>query len=190
VTNNDLLRRIRYVFDYSDPKMIEIFALGGLEVDRDQLRDWLKKEGDPELKVCNDKELATFLNGLISFRRGKREGGQPEPEKRLNNNIILRKLKIALDLQADEMLDLLALADVHLSKHELSAFFRKPEHKHFRKCKDQVLRNFVYGMTLKYRDDVEQEGDDDEVEVEESVVDEAPKKPSVWDQSTFKNRAD
>jgi len=43
---------------------------------------------------------------------------------------------------------------VHISKHELSAFFRKPGHKHYRECKDQVFRNFLNGVQLKYRDNI------------------------------------
>ncbi len=96
-------------------------------------------------------QLATFLNGLIIDKRGPRDGPQPEPETSLTNNIIFRKLKIALNLQADEILTLVKQADFSMSKHELSAFFRKPDHKHYRKCKDQVLRYFLKGVQLKYR---------------------------------------
>jgi len=151
MTNNDVLRRIRYTFNFDDTKMIAIFELGGLEVSRAEISDWLKKEDDPDYKQCADVQLATFLNGLIVDKRGKNDGPQPVPETRLNNNIIFRKLKIALDLQADEVLKLVEQADFKLSKHELSAFFRKPEHKHYRECKDQVLRYFLKGVQLKYR---------------------------------------
>ena len=89
---------------------------------------------------------ANFLNGLINDRRGKKDGPQPDPEPRLNNNIIFRKLKIALDLKVEDVLEILALTDVYISKHELSAFFRKPDHKHYRVCKDQILRNFLNSM--------------------------------------------
>lgn len=150
--NNDILRRIRYAFDFNDAKMIAIFRQAGQKVTREQVSNWLKKEDDPAFENCNDVQLACFLNGFINERRGKKEGPQPEPEQRLNNNIIFRKLKIALDLKAEEILKILKLADVHISKHELSAFFRKPDHKHFRQCKDQVLRNFLYGVQLKYHD--------------------------------------
>lgn len=150
MTNNDILRRIRYTFDYSDSKMIAIFDQADLQVSREQVSDWLKKDDDPAYKACNDVQLATFLNGLISHRRGKKEGAQPEPEQHLTNNIIFRKLKIALDLKNEEVLEILDSADMRISKHELSAFFRKTDHKHFRKCKDQVLRNFLNGMQRKY----------------------------------------
>ena len=151
MNNNDVLRRIRYAFDFDDSKMMAVFGLGGLEVNRAEISDWLKKDDDPDYQKCSDQQLATFLNGLIIDKRGKKDGPQPEPEKQLSNNIVFRKLKIALNLQADEVLSLVNQADFRISKHELSAFFRKPGHKHYRESKDQVLRNFLKGMQLKYR---------------------------------------
>lgn len=133
--------------------MISMFSLGGLQVTRAQISDWLKKEDDPAFQQLSDLELATFLNGLIFEKRGRKEGPQPEAEKRLDNNMIFRKLKIALDLKAEDTLAILALNDFTISKHELSAFFRKPGHKHYRACKDQVLRNFLKGLQIRYRDE-------------------------------------
>ncbi|MDA3837635.1 MAG: DUF1456 family protein [Candidatus Delongbacteria bacterium] len=152
--NNDILRRIRYTFDFEDLQMIKIFGLADLEVTRAQVSDWMKKDEDEDYKPINDKTFATFLNGLINFKRGKREGEQPKPEKQLTNNIILMKLKIALNLQSDDILNILSLFDIRISSHELSAFFRKPGHKHYRECKDQILRTFLKGIQLKYRDDI------------------------------------
>jgi len=151
VKNNDVLRRIRYIFDFGDSKMMAIFGLADYPVTREQVSDWLKKDDDPAFKECDDTQLASFLNGWIIDRRGKKEGPQPKPEQRLNNNIIFRKIKIALDLQAEEILELLGQSDMAISKHELSAFFRKADHKHYRNCNDQVLRNFLHGLQLKYR---------------------------------------
>jgi uncharacterized protein YehS (DUF1456 family) len=151
MTTNDVLRRIRYTFDFDDATMIKMFALADLEVTRTQVSDWLKKEEDPDFQKCSDRELAIFLNGLIVDKRGKKDGPQVEPESRLSNNIIFRKLKIALNLQADEVQTLVNQGDFSISKHELSAFFRKPENRHYRECKDQVLRNFLKGVQLKYR---------------------------------------
>lgn len=153
MTNNDILRRIRYIFDLSDSKMIEIFGLADCRVTREQISDWLKKDEDPAYQKCSDKTLAVFLNGLINDKRGKKEGAQPEPEKRLTNNMIFMKLKIALNLKADDICEILALANLPIGKHELSAFFRRPDHKHYRECKDQILRNFLKGVQLKYRKD-------------------------------------
>lgn len=153
MTNNDILRRIRYTFDLSDSQMIAIFSQADHEVTREEISDWLKKDDDPAFKDCSDTKMAIFLNGFINKRRGKREGAQPKPETRLNNNIIFTKLKIALNLKAEEIIELLALAGFHIGKHELSAFFRRPDHKHYRECKDQILRNFLKGVQLKVRED-------------------------------------
>jgi len=153
MTNNDILRRIRYTFDLSDSQMIAIFNQADHEVTREEISDWLKKDDDPAFKDCSDTRMAIFLNGFINKRRGKREGAQPKPETRLNNNIIFTKLKIALNLKAEEIIELLALAGFHIGKHELSAFFRRPDHKHYRECKDQILRNFLKGVQLKFRED-------------------------------------
>lgn len=152
MNNNDILRRIRYTFDFDDSKMISIFALADFPVTREQISAWLKKDDDPALQACSDTQLAIFLNGLINAKRGKKEGVQPEPEQRLTNNIIFMKLKIALDLKAEDVLAMMDLAGFPMGKAELSAFFRKAGHKHYRACKDQILRNFLQGLQLKYRE--------------------------------------
>ena len=135
--------------------MIALFSQAEREATRSQVSDWLKKEDDPQQQPCDDKTLACFLNGLINEMRGKKEGAQPTPEERLNNNIIFRKLKIALDLKAEDVLRIMELAGFTIGKSELSAFFRKPGHKHYRLCEDQILRNFLQGMQLEFRDGVE-----------------------------------
>jgi uncharacterized protein YehS (DUF1456 family) len=131
--------------------MLELFAEGGALVEKDQLKIWLKKEDDEGYQAIYDKDLAAFLNGFIILKRGKREGELPLPEKSLNNNTIFRKLKIGLSLRDEDILEILELADFKFSKHELSALFRKPEQAQYRVCKDQVLRNFLTGLQIKFR---------------------------------------
>lgn len=152
MNNNDIIRKIRYTFDFGDDKMIEIFGLAELEVTRAQVSDWLKKDDDPAFQELLDYQLAIFLNGFINYRRGKKEGAQPKPEKKINNNIIFRKLKIALNFKDDDILEIFELVDLRISKHELSSFFRNPKQGKYRPCKDQFLRNFLLGLQLKYHD--------------------------------------
>lgn len=151
MTNNDILRRLRYSFEFNDNKMITLFENAGLAVTREQVSAWLKKEDDDAFVAISDVEFATFLNGFIVDKRGKREGPQPVPETKLNFNIILTKLKIALSLQAEDIIELLETTRVKISKAELSAFFRKPDHKHYRECKAQLIRNFLMAVQEKYR---------------------------------------
>jgi uncharacterized protein YehS (DUF1456 family) len=145
------LRRIRYVFDFNDAKMMEIFALADLDVERGHIIAWLVKDDDPSFEECKDRMLATFLNGLINDKRGKKDGPAPKPEQQLTNNIILMKLKIALNLQSEDMIEIAQLAGFTLSAHELSSFMRRPGHRNYRECKDQVLRNFLKGLQIKLR---------------------------------------
>lgn len=130
--------------------MVELFALADVTVTRENISQWLKKDNDKDFVACSDSQLAVFLNGFINANRGKRPGQQIVPEQRLTNNIILTKLKIALNLKADDIIELLASVDFRLSKPELSAFSRKVDHKHFRECKDQVLRNLLQAIDKKY----------------------------------------
>ncbi len=131
--------------------MAEIFALGGKAVPFEEVANWLKKEEEPEFVALYDKDLAAFLNGLIVLKRGPNDDSTPVAEKSLDNNAILRKLKIALDMKDDDMLEIFALRSFRLSKHELSAFFRKPTQPQYRQCKDQILRNFLMGLQQKFR---------------------------------------
>jgi uncharacterized protein YehS (DUF1456 family) len=151
LTNNDIFRRIRYAFDLKDNTVVEIFALADFNATEEQVSTWLKKDEDDAFLNMRAKELAAFLNGFISFKRGKRDGPQPKLEDHLNNNMVFQKLRIALNLKADDILAVFELADFSLSHHELSAFFRKPNHKNYRECKDQVLRNFLLGIQRQLR---------------------------------------
>ena len=149
--NNDILRRVCYIFDFSDDVMLSIFNLGGHEGNQIELASWLAREGELGYVLCEDENLARFLNGLIIKNRGPKGEDTPEPEHIVSNNMVLRKLKIALNLQAGDLLNLLKLNDFTLSKHELSALFRRPGHKNYRECLDQLLRNFLDGMEKHYR---------------------------------------
>jgi len=151
MTNNDILRRLRYVFDFNDAKMIAIFALVDVDVRRGHIVAWLVKDDDPTFEACKDHMLAAFLNGLIDDKRGRKEGAVRTPEQKLTNNIILMKLKIALDLQSERIIEIAQLAHFTLSAHELSSFMRRPGHRNYRDCKDQVLRNFLMGLQISFR---------------------------------------
>lgn len=154
MTNNDMLRRLRYAMDIPDRKMLEIFALAGTEVSATDLIAMLKKEDDPDFLPLTDKLMTAFLDGLIIFKRGKKEpkpGSEPPPAEMLDNNLILKKLRIALNLEEDAMLAILKQAAVSISKNELTALFRKPGHKNYKPCGDQFLRNFLKGLTLRLK---------------------------------------
>jgi len=155
MTYNDIVRRFRYALNINDRTMMDIFRLGEHPMDLPGLKDLLKKEDEQGYAVCSGKALGSFLDGFIIFKRGRQEtaGGRAKrPDRQLTNNLILRKMRIALELKEDDMLGILKLANITISRSELSAFFRDKEHKNFKTCGDQVLRNFLNGLAVRYRE--------------------------------------
>ena len=154
MTYNDIIRRIRYALDISDVAMVKIFKFAGHKFFRSDVLNLLKKEDDDGFVECDAQMMEAFLNGLIIQMRGRQEG-KPAPPATIadefTNNAILKKLRIAMALQEEDMLAILHLADSPVSKAELSAFFRKAGHKNYKACGDQFLRNFLKGLTMRYR---------------------------------------
>ena len=152
--NNDVLRSIRYMLDLSDNRVVEIASLAdpAFALGKDEVRAFLLKEEDPDYLACSDAVLAHFLDGLIIHRRGRDESLPPRPvEKRISNNVVLKKLRVAFELKDVDMHQVFAEAGFPVSRPELSALFRQPGHKNFRPCGDQLLRNFLKGLTLRMR---------------------------------------
>ncbi|MDD2367300.1 MAG: DUF1456 family protein [Desulfuromonadaceae bacterium] len=122
MNNNDILRRLRYALDISNPLMIQIFGISGCKMEQSTLIKLLKKEEEEDFISCSNPLLSFFLDGLIVNRRGRRESAEtepPKPDNSLNNNAILKKLRIALDLKESDMLAVMELAGVKISKSEL-----------------------------------------------------------------------
>ena len=154
MTNNDILRRFRYALDISNPKMLEIFRLAGHEIDQAALLALLKKEAEEGFLDCSNDLLEGFFDGLITLKRGRQEGLSTEPVGpggERTNNIILRKLRIALEMKAEDMVAVMKLAGVTVTKSELGALFRNRGHKNYQECGDQFLRSFLNGLTNRYR---------------------------------------
>ena len=152
MTNNDVLRSVRYILDLSDANMVSILAQADSEVTVAEIRSFLRKEEEEGYRPCPDIIMGYFLNGLIFSRRGKSEDAPvPSIERKMTNNIILKKLRVAFELKTTDIIDLLKLADFAVGQAEIGAIFRKPGHKNYRECGDQILRNFLKGLTIKLR---------------------------------------
>lgn len=156
MNNNDILKRIRYTLEFNDTQMVELFESAPTPVTRVEVSNWLKKETDEDFKELTDLQLGVFLNGLISLKRGKKEGVEIVAAEYLSNNDILKKIKIALNLKTTDILEILALAGRKVSETELSAFLRNENQHQFRPFKDQYLRNFMSGLQQKIRPKTEE----------------------------------
>lgn len=150
--NNFILKKIRYALDLNDFKLIDIFKLGGRVYSRDEVCTLCAKDDDDNFQACDSETLEAFLNGLIIYRRGKQNDGDKTPIiMELDNNQILRKLRIALNYKDSDMLAVLKLEGMEFSKNQLSALFRAKDNHHYQPCKDQLLRKFLQGLVKKYR---------------------------------------
>jgi len=69
----------------------------------------------------------------------------------MTNNDIFKKLRVALMLRDDNIVEILQLVDFNISKSELGAFFRNEDHPKYMECGDQVLRNFLNGLVIHLR---------------------------------------
>ncbi|TIC86109.1 YehS family protein [Crenobacter intestini] len=150
--NNDILRQVRYALDLRDNQLPVLLRDGGLDPEGVDFRALLAREDEEGFRPCNDKVLAALLDGVIVLRRGRRADAPPQPlVGRLSNNLILKKLRIAFELKQEDVQQLLADAGLLMTESELGAFFRKPGHKHYRECGDQVLRNLLRALSAKLR---------------------------------------
>ncbi|MEO6927292.1 MAG: DUF1456 family protein [Rhodanobacter sp.] len=152
--NNDVLRAIRYMLDLSDGKVVEIIHLAdaAAPATKEEVQAMLKKDDDPGYTECSNHLLALFLDGLVFHLRGKDDSRPPRPlEKRVTNNVVLKKLRVAFELKDEDMHRIMEAANFPVTKPELSALFRQPAHKNFRLCGDQLLRNFLKGLTMRVR---------------------------------------
>lgn len=154
INANDVLRSLRYTLDINEAAVVGLLSLTGYEANIQQVSAWLAKEDEASYQICPELALAHFLDGLIIDCRGLPEGKDyqaPNPNIALSNNMILKKLRIAFELQEDEMLETLDAAGLRVSKQELSALFRKEGHHNYRECGDQFLRNFLKGLNVRFR---------------------------------------
>jgi uncharacterized protein YehS (DUF1456 family) len=150
--NNDVLRSVRYMLDISDGKIVDITRLGGFEVSKTDVIAFMKKEEEEGYLDCSDEIMAHFLDGLVIFKRGKDDSRAPQPvELPITNNTVLKKLRVAFELKEEDMHAILKSVEFPVSKPELSALFRKFGHSNYRTCGDQLLRNFLKGLTLRVR---------------------------------------
>ena len=152
--NNDVLRSIRYMLDLSDSKVVEITKLADADfaIEKADVQTFLKKDEEEGYAECSNAVLAHFLDGLVFHYRGRDQSLPPRPlEKRVTNNVVLKKLRVAFELKDVDMHQAFEDAGFPVSKPELSALFRQSDHKNFRLCGDQLLRNFLKGLTLRVR---------------------------------------
>jgi uncharacterized protein YehS (DUF1456 family) len=154
MTNNDILIRLRYALNITDLKVAELFALAGRKLSLEEIRPLFLREEEEGYCECDGRTLGAFLEGLVTSRRGKREDtgdANSSRQRTPSNNDVLKAIRIALSLRDDDIASIMKMAGVEASRAEINALFRNKDQGNFRPCGDQFLRNFLAGLTKKYR---------------------------------------
>ena len=151
INTNEILYRIKKALNLSESEMLQVYALEAYPMEASHLASLLVRRQDKTFILCSYEELGVFLDGLISLKRGTSSNKPAEDEAvELNNNLILKKLRIALNLKEAETEIIFGLADIELSKQQLSSLFRKEGHKNFKVCSDELLLAFLEGLDEFY----------------------------------------
>ncbi len=132
--------------------MIEAYALAEYEMTLERLESILKRRQDEGYAEATYEELGVFLDGLVILKRGPSPKAQDDEEVALTNNLIIKKLRIALELKEPELIIVFALGDAELTKRQIGSLFRKEGHKNFKVCSDALLMNFLEGLDEFYYD--------------------------------------
>ena len=152
MTNNEVMKSVRYMLSLNDKNIVEIINLADHEIQQQDIQNYMRSETDPEYIACSDIVMSKFLDGLIYFKRGRDPSKPPMPyEFPITNNTILKKLRVAFELKEEDLIQVIAKADFRIGKSELSAFSRKKDHPNYRNCGDQVMRYFLKGLVLKFK---------------------------------------
>jgi uncharacterized protein YehS (DUF1456 family) len=130
--NNDILIRLRYALDIKNKDMIEIFKLGGMEFSKEEILLILTKTKDDYDEIdydnygeenikCDNVMMESFFNGFVTFKRGKQDPKPGQPERpaitgERVNNLLLKKLKIALELTSEDMLEIFDSTGITVTK--------------------------------------------------------------------------
>lgn len=160
MNNNDIIIALRDSLDISQEDMVKIFSLGGKTLTKDDVMTYLKYnksfreiEGHSQDGACDYPSLEMFLNGLIVFKRGPKDD---QPKLTINNasvvnNAMLKKVKIAMSLSSEDVQEIFELGGIEISASELTTFYRKKGHKHYKKCNDLHADAFLKGLHILYQ---------------------------------------
>jgi len=147
---NDILYKIQKALNLSQEEMLEAYKLAEYNMDATHLDSLLKRRQDEGSKLCSYEELGVFLDGFVILKRGPSPKKKNDEAVELTNNLILKKLRIALELKEAETEIIFSLGEAELSKQQLASLFRKESHKNFKECSDELLMAFLDGMDEFY----------------------------------------
>lgn len=139
--NNKIIIQLVTVAKLSVADISKIYKSQKFEIKEESITKLLE-----EKESCSFEKLGVFLDGFIEFKRGKSTNPNNDEVIELNNNLIFKKIRVALELKEIETLEAFKKGGKPVSKGQLSYFLRKQGHKNFRKLYDEELSSFLTGL--------------------------------------------
>ncbi|RLA77305.1 MAG: DUF1456 domain-containing protein [Epsilonproteobacteria bacterium] len=151
MNTNDTLYRIKTALSLDNDTIIKAYALSEHEMEPEHLNHLLKRQQESDFEICSYEELGQLLDGLVLLKRGPApQKANPNKAIELTNNLILKKLRIALELKEPETEIIFGLGEAKLTKQQLSSLFRKEGSKNFKVCSNELLIAFLDGLDEFY----------------------------------------
>jgi len=147
---NEILSKIQKALTLTNSEILEAYKLADYEMSEEHLLSLLTSDKESGFVECSYEELGLFLDGFIILRRGPNPKKQKSTQTELTNNLILKKLRIALELKEAETEIIFSLGEVELSKQQLASLFRNTNNKNYKECSDELLMGFLDGIDEFY----------------------------------------
>jgi uncharacterized protein YehS (DUF1456 family) len=148
---NDIIFKVKTALKLSNSAILKIYELADFPMSEPQLNKILKKQQDKDFITCKYDELGAFFDGLIIFKRRASKNKKSSNETiELTNNLMLKKLRIALELKEAETEIIFSLGEAELTKQQLASLFRKESNKNFKICSDELFISFLDGLNEFY----------------------------------------
>lgn len=142
-----VLSRVKDALRLSSDDILKIYQAEGYEIDDGRVEAIFKKPSSKKSQSATYEELGVFLDGLIRVMRGEPAKVVDDDEEIiLDNNLIIKKLKIALNLKSIDIDMIFNLADYPMSRSKIRDILRSSEHPKYKRCSDAVLDAFLEGL--------------------------------------------
>ena len=146
MTNNYILSTIMNSLKLNKVDILKSYKLADKKITQDDVDDILREPSDEKFILLSDEGFELFLNGFISYKRGPSDKKRKKQKIYFSNNIILKKLKIALDLKDEDIITIFENDGLEITKSQLTSYFRRDGHINYRKCSDSLLKRFIKGL--------------------------------------------
>ena len=147
-----VIQSLKEALNLNRKQILHIYSLENFIMDSKRLDDILKNPNKKSAKEATYEELGVFLDGLFQYKRGEKPTIPQDIEVELDNNLILKKIRSALNLKEYEIAIIFELADFKISKSQIKDIFRSNNHPKLKYCDDKTLKAFLEGLNEFYYD--------------------------------------